>query len=344
MTVVASKYELLEMAGEGGMAKVWRAVMRWAAGFSRQVAVKQILPNLTSNRKFVAMFIEEARVGSQLQHPNIVQILDFGMDKRGAYFLVMEWVDGLDLGRWINAHARAVKQTPWPLVCAIGVEALRGLNTAHRRIDQWGRKAPVVHRDVTPQNILIGTNGIVKLTDFGLSRAKDRAKMTHPKIIKGKLRYLAPEVAWGKEATPRSDLFCLGIVLWEALACRQMYRGTTDVDVFVSARNAEIPPLRECRGDLPEELYALMDRALNKDAAGRFGSAEEMLRALTTLLRNQPDSTDAFILSGSVIEARKVLGLRPAAPPPEPPPPPVPAAVDDPEGPEGPEEPGAAEQ
>jgi len=303
------KYELTEQAGEGGMATVWKAVMRGAAGFSRFVAIKHIRQQLHTNDEFVKMFVEEARVGSQLQHANIVQTFDFGQDSHGVYYLVLEWVEGLDFGRYLDAQLAAGQRPPWPLVIAVGVETLRGLSAAHERVDGHGNVAPVIHRDVTPQNILVGTNGIVKITDFGLSRAMDRLQMTHPDVIKGKLRYLAPEVTMGQPATVKSDLFGLAIVLWEALAERPLYLGNTDAEVFLSARKAEVPPLNELRPDLPAPLVEVLNVALARDPGQRFASAREMLRALTSQLRQVAESTDAFALSRAVIWARNALGM-----------------------------------
>jgi eukaryotic-like serine/threonine-protein kinase len=309
-TMIANgKYELLDRAGSGGMATVFRALLRGAAGFARFVAVKQIQTSLLSNREFIAMFMEEARVGSQLQHPNIVQTYDFERDEHGVYFLVLEWVEGLDLGRYLEAHRRAGLRCAWPLVVAFGVEALRGLSSAHERLDAEGKRAPVIHRDVTPQNILLGTNGVVKLGDFGLSRAADRVRMTHPDVIKGKLRYLAPEQTQGAEATVQSDLFALGIVIWEAFTLRPLYDAATDVEVFQAARRAEIPSVLEDRPDVPPEVAKLLARALAKEPADRFATAEEMLRGLVAELRLVPQSTDAFILSKAVLRARLTLGM-----------------------------------
>lgn len=308
-SLIAGKFELIERAGEGGMATVYRAVMHGAAGFSRLVAIKAIRPNLLSNNEFVDMFVEEARVGSQLQHSNIVQTFDFGQDDQGTYFLVLEWVEGIDLGHYLTAYAKSGHRCDWPLVAAIGVESLRGLGAAHDRVDARGRRVPVIHRDVTPQNILIGTNGIVKLSDFGLSRAMDRLQMTHPDTVKGKLRYLAPEVTQGQPASPQSDLFSLGIVLWEALAERPLYPGRSDAEVFMAARKAEIPPLKELRDDLPDELIAVVERALAREPEARFKTAKEMLRGLTRVLRNIPESTDAYTISQTVLVARRFLGL-----------------------------------
>ncbi len=306
--MIGGKYELLELAGEGGMAKVWKAIMHGAAGFSRPVAVKNILPNLVDNKDFVAMFIEEARVGSQLIYPNIVQIFDFVKDNQGSYYLIMEWIEGMDFGRYTAAFGKLGQPTPWPLITAVAVEALRGLSAAHTRIDVSGKQTPVIHRDVTPQNILLGTNGIVKLTDFGLARAMDRARMTRPDVIKGKLGYHAPEVMFGKPATVRSDIFSLGIVLWESLAGRQLYKGATDAEMFHCARTAAIPHIQSIRTDLPPPLAEAVTRALCVTPEGRFESAMEMLRALTEILRTVSKSTDCYALSQSVLETLKLFG------------------------------------
>jgi len=318
--LIANKYELVAVAGQGGMATVWRGVMRGAASFARPVAVKHILPQLSSDPEFVAMFVEEARVGSQLQHPNIVQIIDFEQERQ-SYYLIMEWVEGLDLSRYLAALQDARQPPPWPLITAICVDALRGLSAAHERLDGAGKPAPVYHRDVAPQNMLIGVNGIVKLTDFGLARAMDRARMTSPLIIKGKLRYLSPELTLGNPATVQSDLFSMGVVLWEALAQEPLYKGATDVEVFMQARKGEIPSLAARRGDLPAPLVQVIDRALARDPAQRFASAKEMLREMTQLLRHVPQFTDAYAISESVGRARQLIAQ---AAPPAPHPPPIP--------------------
>jgi len=317
-TVLARKYELLELAGEGGMAKVWRARMVGAAGFSRPVAVKRILSHLVDDSEFIAMFVEEARVGSQLQHPNIVQIIDFDVDDDGVYFLVMEWVEGLGLGNYLEAFAKAGLSTPWPLVTAIGIEVLRGLGAAHDRLDDQGERSPVIHRDVTPQNILVGVNGVVKLSDFGLSRAMDRARMTHPDIVKGKLGYLAPEISHGAEASITSDIFSFGVALWEALAGRQLYQGSSDIEIFLAARKAEIPPLGELRDDLPPALVKTIERALRHDPEQRFKSAHHMRRSLATILRKWPIPTDSQVVAFSVRDACRVLAGKKESPPPTP--------------------------
>ena len=284
------------------MATVWRASSRGAAGFERTVALKRILPKMTENEDFVAMFIEEARVGSQLQHPHVVQINDFGRDERGGYFLVMEWVEGLDLRSYLKAFHQDGQQAPWPLVVAICIEALRGLAAAHERTE-----GAVIHRDINPQNVLVGVNGIAKLTDFGLSRAMDRARMTQPDIVKGKVGYLAPEITQGKNPSVQTDIFGAGIMLWEVLAGRRLFDADNDVATMLQVRECAVPSLQSVRGDLPEPLCAAAHAALAKDPADRFSSAYAMGRALAAVLRATSEPTDARAIAQSVRHAKKRL-------------------------------------
>lgn len=304
--LIDGKYELLQVAGEGGMATVWKAVMRGAAGFTRTVAVKKMKPEFRAGQTFIAMFIEEARVGAELQHPNIVQVYDFVQDADGMYCLVTDWVDGTDLATLLRAFRERKQRTPWPMIAGIGVGALRGLGAAHERRDAEGRPAPVVHRDVSPHNVMLGTNGVVKLSDFGLARARDRAfSLTAPGTVKGKLSYLCPEIAFGQEATPLSDLFSTGTVLWEALAGKTLFDGKTDVEVFTKIRAVQIASLDHERPDLPQDLVDLVHRALAKDPAERFQSAREMAGELAGLLAAAPDGGDSQTTLGKVVQAAR---------------------------------------
>ncbi|MCC6875727.1 MAG: serine/threonine protein kinase [Sandaracinaceae bacterium] len=307
--VIAGRYELLEPAGEGGMAVVWRAIARGAGQFARHVAVKRIHAGKGGDQSFVRLFEEEARVGAALQHPNIVHILDFGVDDEGDYFLVMEWIEGLDLHQWVRAHPRAIRETPWPIVTAIGIEVLRGLGAAHERRDASGELSPVFHRDVSPSNILLGVEGAVKLTDFGLARAMDRASMTRPNVIKGKLAYCAPELITGAKASASSDVFAVGVCLWESLAQQRLFTGKNDLEVLLSVRKGEIQPLRELRHDIPGALELAIQQSLEPDPKNRFESAKAMARALTAILRDYPEPIDAEPIGQSVREARERLGL-----------------------------------
>jgi serine/threonine-protein kinase len=318
--VVDGKYELVELAGEGGMATVYKALARGAAGFSRTVAVKKLKRELRAIRNYIDMFVEEARVGSDLAHPNIVQVYDFCGDAEGSYYLVMEWVEGMDLGRFNKGFTEFGARTPWPMIASVGIGTLRGLGAAHERLKPDGTLAPVIHRDVSPHNILLGVNGVVKLTDFGLARARDRVfSLTAPGTVKGKLSYLSPEVTYGQPATPLSDLFAMGTVLWESLAGQRLFEGKTDLDVFKQIRNCEIKPLKPLRPDLPDDLIAIIDRSLLADPAKRFPSARTMAFELAEVLKRAQSSGDAQqALGNAVHEARLRLARKAAGGPPSP--------------------------
>jgi serine/threonine protein kinase len=311
-TVIDGKYELVELAGEGGMATVWRAIVRGAAGFSRTVAVKKIKAEFRAIRNYIDMFVEEARVGSDLAHPNIVQVYDFCSDPEGSYYLVMEWVEGMDLGSFIRSYRDTGQSTPWPLVVAVGIGTLRGLGAAHERTREDGTIAPVIHRDVSPHNILLGANGVVKLTDFGLARARDRVySLTAPGTVKGKLSYLAPEVTLGQSASPQSDLFGMGTVLWEALAGQRLFDARTDLEVFKQIRNCEIRSLARLRPDIPAALVTAIETSLRKDPKQRFESARQMAFTLAEILKSAQATTDAQqALGTTVLEAKRRLATR----------------------------------
>jgi serine/threonine protein kinase len=305
--VLGGRYELVAELGRGGMAVVWRAVQLGPGRFARPVAVKRILPSHAGSPESVAMFAEEARVGALLQHPNIVSVLDFGTDELGVPYLVSELVEGLDLRAWVSSHVDAKLETPWELVTAIGIEILRGLDAAHSRKDANGQPATVLHRDVTPANILLDCSGVVKLGDFGLARALDRERMTRPNVVKGKAAYLAPELVRGAAASVRTDLFGVGIVLWEALTGARLFQGATEVESALRIRDGRAPLIAITRPNVPLQLAATVQRSLEPEPERRFASAREMLEALRTLLRVLPQSTDAHALSTSFRAARDRL-------------------------------------
>jgi len=309
--VIDGKYELVELAGEGGMATVYKAMARGAAGFARVVAVKKLKRELRSIRNYIDMFVEEARVGSDLAHPNIVQVYDFVSDPDGSYYLVMEWVEGMDMGRYIKGYTEFQIQAPWPMVAGIGIGALRGLGAAHERIKVDGTLAPVIHRDVSPHNILLGINGTVKLTDFGLARARDRMySLTAPGTVKGKLSYLSPEVTYGQPATPLSDLFAMGTVLWEALAGQRLFQGKTDLDVFKQIRNCEIRPLGKLRPDIPKRLIEIIDESLMADPGKRHPSARAMAVLLAEILKTSASTGDAQQALGTAVSEIRLRTTR----------------------------------
>ena len=310
------------------MAVVWRALVRGAGRFARPVAVKRIHAAKGADQHFVELFEEEARVGSGLQHPNVVQIMDFGLDEDGDYYLVMEWIEGMDLHHWVRSYPPGIELTPWSLVAALGMEVCRGLGAAHERIDEDGEISPVFHRDVSPSNILLGTNGAVKLVDFGLARAMDRASMTRPNVIKGKLAYCAPELVTGAKASAQSDLFAVGVVLWETLAQQRLFTGKNDLEVLLSVRKGEIMEISELRHDLPGALVAAVHQALLPDPNDRFESAKAMARALASILHAAPEPVDADLIGRSVREARERLGMAKKAQKASPPVPTEPSGFD----------------
>jgi serine/threonine protein kinase len=307
--VLAGKYELVEKLGQGGMAIVWRARTRGAAGFSRLVAVKRIEASVRGFAEVIEMFVEEARVGAALQHPNIVHVHDFGVDEDGMHFLVTELVEGIHLGRFLSSFLAHGLETPWQIVTAIMIEVLRALEGAHGRLDERRAVSPILHRDVTPGNILLAETGQVKLADFGLARAMDRGRMTRPNIVKGKLSYLAPELLLGLAPTVKCDLFSLGVVMWEALSGERLFDAATDADVVASIRDGKVPLLSMRRPNLPIAITSAVHRALERDPAQRFDSARQMLDSLTSVLRVLPSSVDSRALGPAVQAAQARLAV-----------------------------------
>ncbi|MEO8704984.1 MAG: serine/threonine-protein kinase [Kofleriaceae bacterium] len=312
--IVGGRYELIEVAGRGGMADVWRGRVRGDSGFVRDVAVKQMHVSLASQPQYVAMFVEEARIGSSLQSPNVSEVHDFVHD-RGHYYMVQEWIDGIDLGSWVRWHAMQNEQTRWELVAAVGVGILRGLASAHERIGADGRPMPVVHRDVSPHNVLLTTRGMVKLIDFGLALAPDRTQeTTEPGIVKGKMSYLAPEIVSGGRPVPASDQFACGSVLWEALVGRKLFDGATDYETYTRLRDCMVQPLRPLRGDVPAAFAQIIHRALSPKVETRFPSAREMARQIGTALKKVQLRKDLHtVLARSVADARGSIGVGPRA-------------------------------
>jgi len=305
--LLAGKYELVAPGGEGGMATVWRGLTHGEAGFRRKVAIKRVLQQHSNDQEFAAMFVQEAHVVSELNHPNIVQIHDFGRDQWGNYFIVMEWVEGLGFDAYLHSFTSRGEHAPWHLVAAVCIEALRALTVAHERLDDLGRPAPVIHRDVNPMNILLSTHGVVKLADFGLARAMDRPGSTNPGIVKGKVAYVAPEILGGKyKASARTDLYSLGVVLWEGLTGQRLFGGEgTDVEIALRALKAEIPPVNSIRSDIPDAICDLAHVALARNPEGRFQNARAMVEALSSVLRRHPEPSDGNALAKSVELARR---------------------------------------
>ncbi len=283
--VVGGRYELLERVAEGGMAIVWKGRVRGDAGFSRPVAVKEIKAEYREIRKYIQMFIEEARIGTELAHPHIVQVVDFLLED-DTYYLVLEWVDGVDLTAFGRAFSYLKQPIPWPLALAAIVGALQGLGAAHQRIGSDGKPSPVVHRDISPHNILLSKSGTAKLGDFGLARARDRAfALTAPGMLKGKLCYLAPETVRGLGVGVAADQFSMGCVLWELLVGERLFAGETDMVVVQAIRNGELKNLSEKRSDVPTRVVDAVNKSLSLEPDDRFPSASAFASELSECLR-----------------------------------------------------------
>ncbi len=292
------------------MATVWRANTLGAGGFRRTVAVKQMHPHLAETANYIDMFFEEGRVGAALQDPNIPHVYDC-VAEDGYYYLIMEWVEGIDLGSYIRYCTERGVKTRWELVVAVGIGMLKGLAAAHERVNEDGVLAPIVHRDVSPHNILLDINGMVKLIDFGLSLAGDRGKeMTEPGVVKGKMAYLSPGVVAGERPTPASDQFAAGSVLWEALVGRRLFDGENDFEVYKMMREGRIQPLRPARPDIPKHLITVVHRALSPTADDRYPSVREMARQLGRSLKASRARKDLHTLLGREVDtARRRLHL-----------------------------------
>jgi serine/threonine-protein kinase len=256
------------------------------------------------------MFVEEARIGACLQSPNVAEVHDFVHD-RGNYYMVLEWIEGIDLGSWVKWHMGRKEHTRWELVAAVGVGILRGLAAAHERVGPDGRAAPVVHRDVSPHNVLLTTRGMVKLIDFGLALAQDRTQeTTDPGIVKGKMSYLAPEIVAGGRPTPTSDQFACGSVLYEALVGRKLFDGANDYETYTRLRDCLVPPLRGARPDVPQQFTTIIHRALMPAHDARFPSTREMARQIGQTLKKVQLRKDLHtVLARTVADARQQLGI-----------------------------------
>lgn len=274
------KYELLQRIGMGGMAEVWVARTYGAQGFVKELVIKRILEQFNEDPDFVSMFINEARLASRLQHTNIVQIFDFDQVD-GVYYIAMELVDGPDLRRVQATARRRELRMPQTLAVHVGVEGLKGLHYAHTRVER-GRPLGIVHRDISPHNLLLSYAGEVKITDFGIAKVAALASATRTGMVKGKLTYMSPEQVRGDSIDARADIYALGIVLWELLTGRRLYEGVgSEGELVAAARRGAVPKLTEVASEVPPGLMAVVDRMLAAEADQRFTSAAEALAELS---------------------------------------------------------------
>jgi serine/threonine-protein kinase len=255
------------------MATVYLGRISGAGGFQRFVAIKRLHPHLAREPEFIQMFLDEARLAARIHHPNVVPILEIGATD-GGYYLVMEYVEGDTLARLVTHPGPEGRPVPVPVAGRIIVDMLTGLHAAHELADDDGHPLQIVHRDVSPQNVLVGVDGSSRLSDFGVARATSKLSVTQNGQLKGKLAYMAPEQARGiKDIDRRADVFAAGVVLWEALTGQRLFRGDGEADTFNKVLNEPIPLLRSALAEPPGALEGVLSRALHRDREQRYPTA-----------------------------------------------------------------------
>ncbi|MCA9712041.1 MAG: serine/threonine protein kinase, partial [Myxococcales bacterium] len=300
------RYRLTRLIGEGGMAEVYQAVVQVAEGLEKKVVVKKIRRELVDQREFTRMFVEEAKIALSLNHANIVQVFDFGQ-VRGDFFLAMEMVEGVDLMRLMNALRDAQHPVPPVIAAYVGHQVAAGLAYAHRKADDYGRPLGIVHRDVSPHNVMVSFEGQVKILDFGIARTRARtleqieaAARSMEETIKGKIAYMSPEQARGRPLDPRSDVYSLGICLHELLTGRLLFRQRDRLKALHEVRTTPVPSLREVAPEVPEALTRIVDRALARDPDQRYEGARALQAELADFLHRSDPVVDDEVLSSFV--------------------------------------------
>lgn len=299
------RYQLLEKIAAGGMAEVYRARMRGEEGFEKIVAIKRILPHMADNDDFITMFIDEAKLAAQLTHNNIIHIYDLG--KEDAYhYIAMEYVEGKDLRSILKTATEKGYPLPVDLALFIASKVANALDYAHRRMGLDGKELNLVHRDVSPQNVLISFEGDIKLCDFGIAKAATKVQQTQAGALKGKLQYMSPEQAWGKKVDRRTDIFSLGIVLFEMLTAERLFSGDTDLTILEQVRDArsEAPSVKN--PDVPKKVDQIVLKALAKNPQDRYQNASEMEKDLNSVLYSfqpAPGPADLAIFMHRLVEA-----------------------------------------
>ena len=273
------RYQVLGQIAAGGMAGVYVARAHGVAGFERLVAIKVLHPHLAYEEEFISMFLDEARLAARIRHPNVVGTLDVSDSKGGGYFLVMEYIEGVNLATLLRQAIEANERLPEPVVLRIVSDSLAGLGAAHDLTDERGERLHLVHRDVSPHNVMVGVDGISRLTDFGVASASKRLTSTRQGTFKGKISYSAPEQALQRPVDGRSDLFAMGIVMWESLTSRRLFRADDESATLQKLLHDPIPDPSSVSPDL--EVYdAVLAKALEREPDARFQTALEFIEAL----------------------------------------------------------------
>ncbi len=278
------RYDLLAHLATGGMAEIFLARAEGAAGFAKLVVVKRLLESLAGEPEYVEMFLDEARIAARLSHTNVVQCLDLG-EVDGRYFMAMEYVAGLSVAQVGKLATRRLGKVPQEIAAGIVVQAAAGLHSAHEQRAPDGTPLGIVHRDVSPQNLLLTNEGIVKLVDFGIAKAAGRATNTRAGVIKGKFGYLSPEQCVGEAIDRRSDVFALGIVLFELCTSRRLFKRGSTLHTYEAIASCQVPDPRSLNPAIAPPVAAVIKRALAKGAGERFQTAEEFGGALEEAMR-----------------------------------------------------------
>ena len=300
-------YFLQHKVARGGMAELFLADYVRRDGFRRKVAIKRILPHLAGNKDFIKMFTREARLAALLQHPNIVQIFDYGKIEN-AYFIAMEYIDGKNLEEILAAmnQGLSIEQTIF-----IILQISKGLDYSHTRQDEKGKALNIVHRDISPQNMLISYQGEVKISDFGISKARSEPSLTQAGVVKGKLAYLSPEQALGESIGQQVDIYALGLVFYEMLTGKRVYSFDSDVEAIRTIPNKEIEPLIKTMPDLPEEVNRIVMKCLEKDKDKRYQNASALYNDLLACRKKLQITFDTAALADFMIENFRKKGNSP---------------------------------
>jgi TonB family protein len=291
------QYVLTEKIATGGMAEVWKARMRGVEGFQKIVAIKKILPHLSDNQDFIEMFVDEAKLAAQLNHNNIIHIYDLGKIQ-SSYYIAMEYIDGYDLKTILRRGEERGNPMTVELALFIASKLASALDYAHRKKDFEEKEMGLVHRDVSPQNVLVSQEGDIKLCDFGIAKAASKASHTQAGALKGKLQYMSPEQAWGRSIDRRSDIFALATVLFEMLTNRKLFTGDNELSILEQVREARVQPPSLHNDEVTPEIDKIVIKALQKDPANRYQTAGEMARDLDAILysfKPTPTSADLAI-------------------------------------------------
>ena len=280
------RYRIISKLDSGGMAEVWKGKATSLRGFEKLVAIKRVLAELAKKDAFISMFLDEARLSLHLNHANVVQTFDVGSSDN-AYFIVMEWVDGINLKGVLESLKLSGERLPVEQALFIAMEVCKGLYHAHRRSTPDGEPLNIVHRDVSPPNVLISREGEVKLVDFGLAKAATQAFSTDQGMIKGKFSYLSPEAAWGQELDERADIFAVGAILWEMLAGRKLFEGKSNKETVLMVRQAEVPSLEPYNPYVDARLMAIIRKSLTRDPTERYRTAKQLSIDLSRYLFDQ---------------------------------------------------------